>query len=96
MYDMGIRIKRIAIRASHNGVMTMADLDDMVRVIKELDQQEPEWFLNWADQRDLTDYVRGLKRHPDTATELLKKKVFMRIVPRIAHALLSASVLVRA
>ena len=56
-------------------------MTDMEHLIAQLDRDCPNWFTEWAAQRDLADLARGESR------EGLKIRVLQRLWPMLNAAL---------
>ena len=58
-----------------------------VDLCRQLDENRPDWHIEWADQRDLQDFA-----HERLSLEGLKQRVGTKLFHTILHAAIEAEI----
>jgi hypothetical protein len=75
--------------------MIMANWTD--KLSEQLDKDQPNWFIAWADQRDLVDsltYAKTFNKPVENQTKFLKERVSNRLFYRIMNSAITAGLVV--
>ena len=68
-------------------------MNDIEKIMAQLDKDQPRWAIDWATERELREYVMFTERHGSKILlARLETQVAQRLMHRILNAALAASV----
>lgn len=65
------------------------------RLVEQLDKDQPQWYIDWADQQSLQQFVRRVSEFPQDiqdATRSLKWQTIHKMAHRILNCALSQNI----
>jgi hypothetical protein len=70
-------------------------LDWQAQLVEQLDQDQPQWYIDWADQQALQQFARTVAESPTdlpSATRALKWSTLHRMAHRILNCAISQKI----
>lgn len=65
-------------------------MDNFTALVYQLDQDQPDWWIEWANEAERIDYMRDMTRAPENAVGRVKRRIFLRIFHRVLNASITA------